>query len=171
LNLETFLAENLKNYFYIMHLSYNGRERERLWKYAKEEELIGLDHPGKVYDDWKELRSEIIRDKRLPPIWIKQFDTICYQMKKGDIVVILEGWHSWLGIAEVTDDCHNYRPDINNKNNPRGFFDHIRNVRWRVAHEYGKQPGLPNHVIGFNNTLYRVEKGTNRWKLLATISW
>jgi hypothetical protein len=37
-----------KDYFYIMHLAYGlGREkeRERLWNYAKQNKLIGLDLP------------------------------------------------------------------------------------------------------------------------------
>ncbi|MEM2129050.1 MAG: hypothetical protein QXZ70_00475 [Candidatus Bathyarchaeia archaeon] len=52
MKLDEFLFKTSKDYFYIMHLSYNGRKKPRLWNFAKEKKLIGLDAPGIVTDDW-----------------------------------------------------------------------------------------------------------------------
>jgi hypothetical protein len=51
MNFQDLLAGKRKDYFYIMHLSYNGDRREKLWNYAKDRGLIGLDVQGIVTDD------------------------------------------------------------------------------------------------------------------------
>jgi len=171
LDFETLMRQKGKDYCYIMHLSYDGRERERLWEYARKNKLIGLDQPSIVTDDWPKVRSNVVREKLLGPIWIKQYDTIC-GMKRGDIVVVLEGWHSWLGIAEVQDDEHRYLQGLNVLNNPTtGFFDHVRSVKWEAEYKYGNHDRLPEPIKSFTNTLFKVRKGTKRWELLAGISW
>lgn len=166
--LKTLLSENRRNYFYIMHLSYNGDERERLWKYARKNNLIGLDVPNVVTDDWDKVRN--IAKGRLPPIWVKQFDTFCYEMKKGDVVVVLEGWHCILGIAMIDEELYLYMKELSKGEEPT-FFDHVRHVQWVVKYEYGKQPKLPSPIKGFNNTLYNVKPGTRRWSALAEFTW
>jgi len=55
--LDEFLFKTGKDYFYIMHLSYNGHEKIRLWNYAKEKKLIGLDVPGIVTNDWSKIHE------------------------------------------------------------------------------------------------------------------
>jgi hypothetical protein len=92
-------------------------------------------------------------------------------MKKGDVVVILEGWHSLLGIARVDDDSHQYDKGLSKKENLNRFFDHVRQVKWEVKYEYGRHPKLPVLIRGFNNALSRVEKGTKWWLMLTKISW
>jgi len=166
MRLDELLSEKGKNYFYIMHLSYGEgsiENRKRLWNYAKENNVIGLDYPGVVTDDWSRTPEEMRR--LLPPIWRKQFDMFCNEMEIGDIVVILEGWLSLLGIAEVLKR-HEYRRELSET---RKFFDHVREVRWLKKYDFGEHPRLPNPVKGFLNTIHRVEHGTNRWRILSTI--
>jgi len=156
------LSKRGLNYFYIMHLSYDGEERERLWNYAKENDIIGLDYPDEVRDDWNRVR-ESVRDK-IPRIWVRQFDMFCNEMREGDIVVTLEGWFSLLGVAEVVKG-YEYQCGLYGSEE---FFDHVRRVRWIKKHDYGKHPRLQHPIEGFRNTLYRVEPSTRRWKNLFT---
>lgn len=50
MNFGDLLRSERKDYFYIMHLSYgtNKAERERLWNYAIDKKMIGLDLPDIV---------------------------------------------------------------------------------------------------------------------------
>jgi hypothetical protein len=88
-----------KDHFYIMHLSYNGKRRE-LWDFAKENNLIGLDVPEIVTNDWLKIRQ--LAKSKLTNTWVRQFDIFCTEMQAGDIVIVLNGWDSILGIAELT---------------------------------------------------------------------
>jgi len=162
MRLDRLLAERKKDHFYIMHLSYDGEDKEPLWNYAKENNVIGLDYPSEVNDDWNHV-SESVKE-RVPRIWVKQFEMFCNQMREGDIVIILEGWHSILGIAEVEDRKYRYEQGLSENG---VFFDHIRRVKWIKKHDYGKHPKLPRPVRGFRNTLYRVERNTGRWSILS----
>lgn len=157
-----------KNYFYIMHLSYNGRKRKELWNYAKEKNLIGLDYPSVVYDDWNKVRN--IVKERLPKIWVKQFDMFCNEMKIDDIVVVFEGWHSILGIAKVSESDYQYETELSEEKGG-DFFDHVRPVQWIKKYKYGKHPKTPSLIKGFNNTLYKVVPGTKRWSALVGFTW
>ena len=166
MRLDELLSGKGKNYFYIMHLSYGeGRKENRkpLWNYAKENNIIGLDYSSVVTDDW--IRTPEETRRRLPAIWRKQFDMFCSEMVIGDIVVILEGWLSLLGIAEVLSR-YTYRGELSETET---FFDHVREVRWLKEYDFGEHPRLPTPVKGFLNTIYRVERGTNRWRILSTI--
>lgn len=60
MNFGELLKSEKKNYFYIMHLSYGGdkKDQERLWNYALENNLIGLDSPKLVKADWATLSEE-----------------------------------------------------------------------------------------------------------------
>jgi hypothetical protein len=47
MNFGELLRSEKKNCFYLMHLSYGGdkKDQQRLWNYALENNLIGLDSP------------------------------------------------------------------------------------------------------------------------------
>ena len=151
-------------YFYIMHLSYNGRKKRELWNYAKNENLIGLDYPKIVTDDWVKIRESVKRF--LSKIWVKQFDIFCKEMKIGDVVLVLNGWDSLLGIAEVIERCHRYNRELSENHI---FFDHVRRVKWKVKYEYDDRLKLPEPLKGFNNTLSRVVPHKKRWTILSNL--
>lgn len=165
MKLDEMLSQKGTNYFYIMHLSYDGQNRESLWNYAKENNVIGLDYPDVVREEWNRVRQSV--KDRLPRIWVKQFDMFCHEIRSGDIVVILEGWHSLLGIAEVLRG-YRYRRGLSEDET---FFDHVRQVRWLKKYDYGQHPRLPYPINGFRNTLYKVNSGTRRWLNLSTIEF
>lgn len=158
------LSEKGKDYFYIMHLSYNGRERERLWNYARENNLIGLDVPSIVTDNWIKVRESA--KKSLPNIWVRQFDIFCNEMKVGDIVVTLNGWGSLLGVAKITESHHRYDKELSDK---EIFFDHVRQVQWIKRREYANRLLIPEPIKGFNNTLSKVMPHTRRWSILTNL--
>ena len=165
MKLEDLLSEKGLNYFYIMHLSYNGDERERLWNYAKENNCIGLDYPDVVIDDWNEIPEADKELLQLSPIWVKQFDRFCNEMTVGDSVLVLSGWDSLLGIAEIKN---RYRYD-KNLSRKRDFFDHVRPVRWIIKYEYDDRFTLPSRIV-FNNTLSRVGPNSPRWSILTNLN-
>jgi hypothetical protein len=154
------LAENGLNYFYIMHLSYNGEESERLWDYARQNKCIGLDVPGIVRDNWTKVREEAKRG--LAPVWIGQFDAFC-RMHKGDLVLVLKGQESLLGVARIDDLTHKYDKELSRK---KKFFDHYRTVQWRQAYTYANAKKLSETLI-FTNTLAKVTRQSPRWKMLT----
>jgi len=158
MKLKEFLSKINKDYFYIMHLSYNGSKKIDLWNYAKENRLIGLDAPRIVTDDWEKIRESA--KYRLPKIWVRQFDLFCREMQIGDIVLILDGWHSLLGVAEIACGSHSYKKALSARHE---FFDHVRDVNWVVKFNYDKSLPLPRRLYGFNNTLSRAELDTERW--------
>ncbi|WP_456474369.1 phospholipase D-like domain-containing protein [Candidatus Pyrohabitans sp.] len=155
-----------RKYFYIMHLSYNGDMRKELWDYAKDNNLIGLSH--QEVDEWTEDRESIINEKRLKKGWIGQFDLFCSIMKKGDIVLILDGERYLLGVAEVSDNKHKLLK-IDELEHDFYFFDHVREVIWIEEHEYDERRRLPQQ-IGFKNTLNMVKPGHKRWKKLENFT-
>lgn len=163
MKLEDLLSETGLNYFYIMHLSYNGDEKERLWNYAKEKNLIGLDYPRVVKGRWDSERDKVM--EKLPPTWIKQFDMFCNEMKKEDIVVVLDGWHHILGVAKIDDEDYDFNECLT-----RVFFNHTRKVQWIVKYDYECREAAPSPIVGFNNTLYKVKSGTNRWSILTNLN-
>jgi hypothetical protein len=163
------LSSEHKDHFYIMHLSYGSdkNERERLWKYATDKNMIGLDLPDVVTKDWVTL-SESER-QATPRNWIRQFDLFCREMHVGDYVVILNGIYSVLGIAKITEPRHRFDPTLSGKKN-NGFFDHIREkVDWIKKYPYDGCP-LPQPLT-FDNTLERVTSRSRslRWKILAML--
>lgn len=163
------LLDGDRDYFYIMHLCYNGREKRRLWNYATKKGLIGLDQPSKVTEDWIRIRESA--KKLLSSTWIRQFDTFCCQMCEGDIILVLAGWYALLGVAEVEEDNHRYRKELNvHEASPEeAFFDHIRKVKWRKEYRYANRLLLPHPLKGFNNTLSKVTPGSERWSILTEL--
>ena len=164
------LASEHKDHFYLMHLSYglDKKERERLWKYATEGNMIGLDLPDIVKRDWVTL-SESERE-RAGSHWINQFDLFCSEMNVGDYVVILNGTYSVLGIAKITEPKHHFRPNLSNNTNPCRFFDHVReNVKW--VRQYPWDGYVLPERLTFDGTLDRVTPRTrsHRWIVLTMI--
>lgn len=168
MKLANMLLAQGRNFFYIMHLSYGGArgERKRLWNYAKENNVIGLDYPDTVRDDWVKVRESVKR--LLPNIWVRQFDMFCSQMHVGDIVVVLNGWNSLLGVAEITEPRHKFDVRLSGTE-ASGFFDHIRQVKWIRKREYINRLTLPQPIKGFNNTLSRVAPESQRWSILTDL--
>ncbi|VVB51548.1 Uncharacterised protein [uncultured archaeon] len=152
-----------KDYFYIMHLSYGRNyKRELLWNYAKENKIIGLDLPNIVNGDWNK-EKESARERGISGIWEKQFDIWYNDMGKGDIVMILAGWKSILGVAEIDDNYPEYNQEFSVKEK---FFEHIRRVNWIKKYDFDE---VPCQVKGFYNTLRKVERGSKWWTSLANI--
>jgi hypothetical protein len=164
MKLKDLIKNKGRNYFYIMHLSYNGENRRELWNFAKKNNLIGLDVPGIVYDDWFKIRHSVV--KKLSKTWIRQFDIICTEMQVGDIVVVLNDWDSILGIAEITGKRHEYNRTFFAEHK---FFDHVRRVKWLKIYEYDKRQKLPIPLKGFNNTLSKVTPKSTGWKILTNL--
>jgi len=158
------LSEKGNDYFYIMHLSYERRERERLWNYAERRKIIGLEHHD-VNDDWNNVRESV----EISGIWRKQFEMFCNEMKVDNLVLVLNGWDSLLGIAEVIERHHQYDENLSSGSVER-FFDHIRKVRWIRDYEYANRRRLPQPIEGFNNTLSKVKPNTHRWSILTNLN-
>jgi len=168
MKLERYLDGRL--YFYLMHLSYGtGREddREEHWNYARENKLIGLDLPDDVPKNWNDMSdSEKQSLRRRRPMWYKQFELFCNEMKKDDLVVVVNGWDSLLGIGKVSQPKYNYCKILSET---RTFFDHVRNIKWEMAQNYHKRIPLPVRLNGFNNTLLKVKVNTRFWMILSNI--
>jgi len=158
------LSSKGKDYFYIMHLSYNGDKREKLWDYATENNLIGLDAPGIVKGDWVKVRETA--KKSLRKGWIRQFDTFCSRIQKGDMVMVFSGIDSVLGVAEITESRHGYDRSLSDS---EAFFDHIRRVNWVRKRKYADRLMLLKPLYGFSNTLSIVTQNSPRWPILTDI--
>ena len=152
------LTNEGRDYFYIMHLSYDGAERERLWNFAKDNNTIGLSHRY-VDDNWTKVREKA--KSLLGRGWVRQFDTFC-GMQKGDVVMVLNGMDSVLGVAVVKESKHGYDENLDDV-----FFDHTRRVEWRIEYEYTGRKKLPKLLAGFSHTLSRVTKNSPRWNVLV----
>ena len=164
------LASEHRDRFYIMHLSYGMDlvERERLWEFATDRNMIGLDLPNIVRRNWTTLsRAE---RERAGSHWIRQFDLFCQEMDEGDYVVILNGTYAVLGIARITEPVHHYRPELSDDSNPEIFFDHVReNVEW--VRDYPWEGHILPERLTFDGTLERVTPRTQspRWRVLTIL--
>jgi len=162
--LKSLLDKKEKEYFYIMHLSYDGGCKEPLWECAKENNVIGLNHCRIIEHDWRTER-ELVKNC-ISKVWARQLDMFC-ELKKDDIVVVLDGWYYILGIAEKPGEC-NYNKNLSNcEDYNGGFFGYTREVEWAESYEWGKRCRLSNPVRGFNNTLNIVNKDTKWWTSLT----
>lgn len=160
--LRTLLAKLDRDHFYIMHLSYEGEEKERLWKYARKNSLIGLSN-SLVTGYWLDVEDQA--RSRLDGVWIHQFDLFCKDMELGDIVLILDGCTRFLGVAQTKENDARCSSRFS-----KTFFDHIRYVNWIAAYDFDRAFLLPHPLDKFSNTLCRVDKGKRFWKELASIS-
>ena len=168
MNFGDLLSSEKRDYFYIMHLSYGNdeKERKRLWNYATENNIIGLDLPDKVKKDWvtlSELERQVVSN-----VWTRQFDLFCNEMKTGDYVLALNGQLSLLGIAKIKDPKHRFDKRLTGKEKT-GFFDHIRRVDWKLKYEYGGIP-LSQQLKGFNRTLFKVTPQSSWWDSLKRVN-
>jgi len=154
------LSREGKDYFYIMHLSYDGEDRERLWDYAQDNNIVGLSHRD-VNDNWAKTREKA--KDMIGKGWVRQFDTFC-GMQKGDIVMVFNGMDSVLGVAKTTESRHEYDRDLGEV-----FFDHIRHVEWKRKYEYAKRKNLPELLKGFSHTLSKVTPSSPRWRMLTDL--
>jgi len=167
MKLSLMLSDKGKDYFYIMHLSYNGNRRKELWDYASKENVIGLDSPGIVRENWTEARKKEPVRKQLGTIWVRQFDTLCFELSVGDIVLVLSGWDSFLGIAEIVKREHKYDRELSVS---KKFFDHVKQVEWVKKYEYDNRLMLPDPLVGFNNTISKVTPRSPRWQILTNLN-
>jgi len=171
MKLTSLLNDKKKDYFYIMHLSYDGADRKHLWECAKENNIIGLNHCGIIEHDWRRKRESLKKKNCISEIWARQLDMFHGmdkdEMGKDDIVVVLDGWSCVLGIAENLGGC-NYDKNRSNCNGySGGFFGYTRKVEWRKSYEWDKRRSLKNPVRGFNNTLSKVDKSKKWWTSLV----
>ena len=156
MKLVTLLEQENLDYFYIMHLSWDGKQRRRLWNYAKQNKIIGLSQ-WNVDVDWEKASSRI--KNSVSNIWKSQFDYFC-SMEKGEIVVIMNGFDSILGVAEININQHDFDLDLADI-----FFDHYREVKWIREYEYDKRKYLKNPIT-FRNTLALIDEYSKRWSSL-----
>ena len=156
------LSERRRKRCYIMHMSYNGTREQELWDYAKNNNVIGLDFPRYVKDDWSRVREWATRF--VGKTWTRQFDVFCNEMTVHDIVIVLKGWDSLLGVAEITDPGHTYDRNLSKSEQ---FFDHTKTVEWIRAYEYEEAQPLRKPLRGFNNALSKVMPQSTRWKMLT----
>ena len=145
-----------------MHLSYDGEDRERLWDYAKDNNIIGLSHRD-VNDNWTKVREKA--KNLIGKGWVRQFDTFC-GMQKGDIVMVFHGMDSVLGVARTTESRHEY-----DKKTGDVFFDHFRRVGWIRKYDYSGRKMLPKLLEGFSHTLSRVTSSSPRWDMLTNLDF
>lgn len=157
-----------KDYFYIMHLSYGkditakakASSDERLWNYAKDKGFIGLSHHT-VEGNWNENKvKESAKEKGISPYWEKQFDMF-YEVKTGDIMMILLGMKYILGVAKVENKPTKFKKELGGRG--EGFFQHIRKVNWNMEYTYTFDKRRPlRKQVTFYNTLRRVKQDT-KW--------
>ncbi|MCW4016882.1 MAG: hypothetical protein NWF06_10965 [Candidatus Bathyarchaeota archaeon] len=165
MNVKDLLRSNNKDLFYIMHLSYEGCEQERFWNYAREKSIIGISHPF-ITEDWNSNRD--FNKKALTSTWVKQFDMFCNEMTTGDVVLVLSGCASLLGVAEVIEPDYMFDGALSG-DACEPFFEHIRKVKWHKTYTYAGRLLLPQPVEGFVNVLSKVEPMTERWQVLENV--
>ncbi|MEM3700081.1 MAG: hypothetical protein QXL57_04345 [Candidatus Bathyarchaeia archaeon] len=158
-----------RNFFYLMHLSYGTlteEDRRMRWNYAKNHSLIGLDLPEEVPKDWNQMsNSEKQRLRSRRPNWFHQFEIFCNEMRINDLVVVVNGWDSLLGIGKVNQSRYEYRKELRDI-----FFDHVRSVEWDRAQDYDERIQLSPTLSGFNRTLLRVKANTKFWTILSNVN-
>jgi hypothetical protein len=169
MKLISLLNQKGKNYFYIMHLSYGGAEREPLWKCAIEHNIIGLHH-RKVWEyDW--IKAPEWVKNRISKFWQNQLDIFSKEIENNDTVIILSGWDSILGIAENIGP-YKYQKELTSSEQVYGdFFCYTREVQWRKNYDYNKRYKLISPLNGFNNTISKVKKGDKRWTKLVNLDF
>jgi hypothetical protein len=159
-----------KRHFYIMHLSYGEGTNEDIrehWEFGRASNLIGLDRKD-VNHDWNDFSdSEKKSFGSANPNWYRQFEVFCNEMTKGDIVVIMAGLDSILGVGEISRNDYYYCPLFKTE---RTFFDHVRNVLWKKTWDYDDSKGSPKltkPLMIFKDTLRKVTQKSKFWDILC----
>lgn len=160
-----------RDYFYLMHLSYGTwteEDREEHWNYARDNSLIGLDLPREVPKNWNEMSNSEKQSLRLRrKNWFNHFEMFCNEMKVDDLVVVVSGQKSFLGIGKVNRTKYEYRKELSEN---AIFFDHVRSVKWIIAQNYDNRIQLSTPLKGFDRTLLRVKANTRFWKILSNVA-
>jgi hypothetical protein len=151
-----------------MHLSYGtgtDEDRRKYWNFGKDSNLIGLDRLD-VNTDWND-KTEAEKKKygSQDPTWYRQFEMFCNKMTKGDLVVVMAGLDSILGIGKVSKADYYYCPKFKED---KSFFDHVRNIRWGKIWNYDNKhrPKLPEPLMIFSDTLRCITTKSKFWKVL-----
>ena len=169
MKLISLLNQKGKNYFYIMHLSYDGAEKEPLWKYAREHNIIGISHREVWEYDWIKAPESV--KNRISELWQNQLNIFSKRIEKNDTVIVLNGWDSILGITENIGP-YKYKKELSHFKPVNGdFFCYIREVQWRKEYDYNQRYKLRNPLYGFNNTISKVKKDDKRWTKLVNLDF
>ncbi len=115
--------------------------------------MIGLSHY--VIDRKWDTVSDSKR-MSLTPTWRRQFEQFA-SMEDGDCVLVVNGHTDILGVG-LTKGPYEYRKELD-----KDFFDHVRRVRWLVAYEWDHRKTAS--IDGFDNTLLRIDEGSQFWRL------
>ena len=157
-----------ESHFYLMHLSFNGQQREDLWKYAQEHDVIGLDYPRIVDRNWNFFNKQLMLPKH--KVWFKQFEMFCNEMPREDnaLVIVVSGWDSILGIGRIHQAQYQYDKRLSDDGI---FFDHYMKIKWlpKYSKNYADRIMLDQRLSGFNRTLIKVEPGTRFWEILSEV--
>lgn len=129
-----------------------------------ENQVIGLDLPEIVTDNWSIIRSEMLGKLRTG--WIRQFDYFCDSITKDDFIVVLDGIFSILGIARTEKANHRYDKKLSQS---KAFFDHVRDVEWISAFDFNSSKRLEKPLYGFSNTITIVRNNSPRWPILTEL--
>jgi len=162
MKLKDLISKIGRNYFDLMHLSYNNESsREPLWRYAYDKNRIGLDWGG-MNKNWFDIPKRK-REKALNWFWYRQFELFCENMIDGDCVLVIEGLSHLLGVGLVGEP---YAPeDVQETTKyPEGFFWHVRPIRWLIKYKYKDR--VPFKVPKFTNTLAYVNDTCRRWAVV-----
>jgi hypothetical protein len=158
-----------KKRFYIMHLSYgNNTKRNELWNFARQKDLVGLDH-STITNDWPIIKEEIKDD--ISGAWRNQFDMFCENMtnesmENGDIVVVMAGKDFVLGIGKIVGP-HSYNLSYRTKEQ---FFDHVRPVEWLLEYDFAKRKRI-NRIEKFERTLFCIEPSDELWDYFMLLTF
>lgn len=158
-----------RDHFWVMHLTYDGDNGEVLWEYAKQRGKIGLDlwaFNMSWNDQTPDEKLVFYHNSRM---WYNQFEALCNKMEKDDIIVIIQGQKSILGVGRTTKGKgeYDYSPELKTK---EIFFDHTRDVSWDMTWNYddNNKPDIVRLPI-FTATLMRAPAGGKYWEALQKV--
>lgn len=141
-------------------MSKDGKEKKKLWTYARENNVIGLrDSDGIILEKrWDKVSDE--ERMSVTKFWRGQYNRFYYEMDIGDIVLVMDGEKKLYGVAEVRG-----RPRlIKNDKIDEEFYPHIRNVKWLIAYDEPIDFRLPKGTK-FRGTLLKITPQDKPWKL------
>jgi hypothetical protein len=158
MKLKDLLSKIGRDYFYLMHLAYDSREREHLWEYALSKKLIGLDnYEPNINKRWSEVPERVkVKLSSGWNGWRRQFELFCEEMIVGDCVLVTEGETHLLGVGVVDGPC-SFKKELSDE-----FFRHVCPVTWLQTYKRS----IPFHVDNFSNTICRIDSSSRRWYLM-----